>query len=227
MERSGSWASLRGNASLAAALALLVMVVLSGFGNFMVLERLIVPGNGAATAAELAASATLFRWGVLSLVFICVLDILVAVALRELFSGTNRTLSDLAAWFRMIYAGVFLVGICHLLVALGGLSNGAFVLAEVDTFYAIWEVGLIFIGLHLLVLGYLVYRSGFVPRMIGLLVALAGAGYLADSIGTVLIADYSFSFTAFLFVGEVVLMGWCFYDWARNRRGAARIAMAS
>lgn len=216
----------RSGASLVVAGTLLAMMVLSGFGNFVVLERLIVPGDGAATAAELSASEQFFRWGVLSLVLICVLDILVAAALRELFATTNQALSDLAAWFRMIYAGVFLVGICHLLVSLSRLTDGEFVQAEIDTFYAIWEVGLIFLGLHLLVLGYVSYRSGFVPRAIGILVAIAGFGYLADSVGVVLISDYSFSFTEFLFVGEVVLMAWCFVDWARGRRGAARAVLA-
>ncbi len=227
MERIAYGTSSRRNASLVTAVGLLLMMALAAFGNFFVLERLIVAGDGAATAVEIGSSETLFRWGVMSLVIVCVLDVLVAMSLRELLLPVDRALADLAAGFRVVYAGIFLVGISFLLVALGRLDDAAFVQAQTDTFSIIWEVGLIFFGMHLLVLGALIWRSGFMPRIIGALVGLAGFAYLADSAGAVLIADYSFSFAAFLFIGEVALMGWCFYDVARTRRPRARMAMAS
>ena len=60
------------------------------------------------------------------------------------------------------------------------------VLAEIRQFDDIWSLGLGLFGIHLLLIGWLAFTSGFVPRIIGVLVAIAGAGYLIDSLGGLL-----------------------------------------
>jgi len=79
---------------------------------------------------------------------------------------------------------------------------------KVDAFYDIWNVGLILFGLHLLLIGYLAYKSGYVPKPVGVLLVIAGFGYLVDSFGTLLVSDYSVNVAAFTGVGEVVLLIW-------------------
>ena len=63
-------------------------------------------------------------------------------------------------------------------------------------------------GIHLLLIGWLAFSSGIVPRLVGVLVTIAGAGYLIDSVGPLLSATYRLELASFAFVGEVVLMVW-------------------
>jgi Domain of unknown function (DUF4386) len=130
----------------------------------------------------------------------------------------------LAAWCRGIYAAVFAVAVSHLLTAARLLSERTNrqlqleVLAEIQQFDAIWSFGLGLFGIHLLLIGWLAFTSGFVPRFIGVLVAIAGAGYLIDSLGGLLDEPYTFELAAFTFGGEVVLMVWLLMFAARGPR---------
>ena len=89
-------------------------------------------------------------------------------------------------------------------------------LAEIQQFDDIWSLGLGLFGIHLLLIGWLAFTSGFVPRFIGVLVAIAGAGYLIDSLGGLLYAPYSFELASLTFIGEVVLMVWLLVFAARR-----------
>ena len=101
--------------SLIGGSALLLLVLLSVFGVFAAVGSVVVPGDGPATAAAVAASGTLFRAGIAALLAVVVLDAVIAAALFEVFASVNRSLSMMAAWFRLAYAAVFLVAICRLL----------------------------------------------------------------------------------------------------------------
>lgn len=194
--------------SLVAGSALLLLVVLSVFGNFAVLENLIIPGDGPATAAEISGSGMLFRLGIAALVAVVVLDAIIAAALFELFASVNRSLSMMAAWFRLAYSAVFLVAICRLLEVPALLDDGDRVLHAVDGFNTVWKVGLILFGFHLVLIGYLAYRSRFMARIFGILLVINGIGYVTDGFAVVLVPDYSFSFAQFVFVGETALIFW-------------------
>jgi hypothetical protein len=71
-------------------------------------------------------------------------------------------------------------------------------------------------GIHLLLIGWLALISGFVPRFITVLVAIASAGYIIDSLGRLLSSSYVFEVTSFTFIGEVVLMVWLLVFAARR-----------
>jgi hypothetical protein len=195
--------------SLIAGTALLFMVVLSAWGNFGVLENLITTGDTAKTVADISASETLFRMGVAALVAVVVLDVIVAAALFEVFKSVNRGISMMAAWFRLAYSAVFLVAICRLLEVPALLKNdGGQAMRVLDAFDVTWKVGLVLFAFHLLLIGYLAYRSGFMARILGVLLTIAGLGYLADGFATILVADFPFSFAMFVFGGEVALIFW-------------------
>ena len=72
-------------------------------------------------------------------------------------------------------------------------------------------IGLAIFGLHLLSLGFLLFRSAHFPRFLGVLVVVAGGGYLADSFTRILIPDFAFTFSVFTFVGEALLIFWLFW----------------
>jgi hypothetical protein len=195
--------------SLIAGTALLLMAVLSAWGNFGVLENLITTDDTAKTIANISASEALFRMGVAALVAVVVLDVIVAAALFEVFESVNRGVSMMAAWFRLAYSAVFLVAICRLLEVPALLAeDGEQATRLLGAFDATWKVALSLFAFHLLLIGYLAYRSGFMARIFGILVMVAGLGYLADAFATILVTDFPFSFALFVFGGEVALIFW-------------------
>lgn len=180
-------------AGLVAGLGLLAMSVLAGFANFGVVDKVTGPRD---------TDTGLFRLAVLALVVVVVLDVVVALALREFFAPAEPAVATLAAWCRLAYAAVFLVAIADLHAAAGAEDA----MAHVAAFHDVWDVGLILFGVHLVLIGYLTARH--LPAVLGVLVAVAGLGYIVDGAGTVLVADYRADLAAFTFAGEVTLMVW-------------------
>lgn len=195
-------------ASLVAGIALALMAVLAGFGNFGAIVTLVTPHDAEQTAEAIAASAPLFLTGVGSLYVVTILDLLVAAALYALFRPVNPVLSAATAWTRVIFALVFMVAIGRLVSAFTLLDRPEEALREIEAFTAIWVTGLGLFGIHLVLVGYLAYRSGFMPRIFGILLGIAGLGYLLDAAGTVFVAGFTAVFGQFLFVGEVALIFW-------------------
>jgi hypothetical protein len=148
----------------------------------------------------------LFRWGIASLILVVILDIVVAAALLTLFMLVTPSLSIMAAWFRLAYAAVYLAAISQLVVALGVLGDPDQALRAVNGYDTVWYVGLILFGVHLL--GVLAYGSDLMPKVFGILLVIAGLGYLADGFGAVLIPIESINISQFTFMGEAALMFW-------------------
>ena len=205
--------------ALVAGVATLVLAVLAGAANFAVIGGLVTRDDAARTARDVLASSGLFRIGLAALVVAVILDVVVAWALLTFFEPVDKDLSRLAAWFRLSYAAVFAVAVGQLLGVLPLLDAGrpsAFTidqrhtqaLAKIEDFLSIWHVGLVLFGLHLVLIGYLAYRSGYVPRVLGVLLAIAGAGYLVDSFADMFVANYRANVAAVTFIGEALLMLW-------------------
>ncbi|SHN39073.1 DUF4386 domain-containing protein [Cryptosporangium aurantiacum] len=209
-------------AALGAGAGLLVMAVLAGLANFGVVERL-VSTDAAETTTRLLSNQTAFVLAIVALLAVAFLDVLVAWALRAFFGDAHRAVARLSAWCRTVYAVVFAVAITHLIAAAGLLHDAAAtdrlssrVYAQVTAFEEIWSLGLILFGVHLLLIGWLAWRSRTVPTWLAALVAIAGAGYLADSIGALVSAAYTVQVAAVTFVGEVALLVWLLV-FARSR----------
>ena len=204
-------------ASLTAGVGLALMAVLAGFAVFGAIAAQITPGDAARTAQDIAASQGVFRLGIAGLIVVVILDVIVAAALYILFAPVNRMVAIMAAGFRIAYAAVYLVAIAQLVIAVDLLGNPAQALLAVNAYDTIWHVGLILFGVHLLLIGALAYRSGYVPKIFGILLVIAGAGYLVDGFGAVLVQDYAISIGAFTFVGEVALIFWLLISGRRKR----------
>jgi hypothetical protein len=208
------------SASVTAGAGLLLMSVLAIFGNIVAVDGLVTEGDAARTATDIMASQGLFRLGIVSLIVVVALDVVVAWALYRVFSPVNAGLSMLAAAFRLVYAAVFMVAIGQLLGVIRLLSddsNGAVLgidqmqaqaMLEIAAFNDIWYVGQFLFGLHLLLIGYLAYRSSYVPKVLGVLLAIAGLGYATDSLGAVLSQESWTDISAFTFLGEFLLALW-------------------
>jgi len=192
--------------ALVAGLALLLMAVLAAVAIFGVVDPIVASDD---IEAEIRDAGSRFDLAVAGLVAIALLDLVVAWTLWRLFAPVDRRLSGLAGVARAAYAAVYLV-------AIGFLATGE--LANVERYQELWSLGLLVFGAHLVLVGVLCWRSGLVPRVIGALVVLAGAGYAVDSIGVLVSPSYDADVATFLFVGEVVLMVWLIWWGARGRR---------
>ncbi len=210
-------------ASIFAGIALAVMAVVAGVSNFAAITPLVFPDDAAATAAAIGAHQLQFLAGIIGLFVVILLDILVAAAWFTLFAPVNRTFSAVAAWARVVFALGFAVAISQLVVALVSTADPAATLAAASAFTAIWVSVLGIFGIHLLLVGYLAFRSGFIARIFGILLALAGAGYIADAIGMLTIPGFTAIFAGFLFVGELAIIFWLLIRGPR----LSRVATAS
>ena len=211
--------SLRTSA-IVAGLGLLIMAILAPIANFGILQKLIVAGDVANTANNIIVSAGLFRMGICILLVVAIADVVVAWALYILLKPVNKSLSLLAAWFRIVYAAIFVSVLNNLLIVLQLLNGSDYLKAfetnqlhaqamlSLNAFTEGWNIGLAVFGLHLLVLGYLVFKSGYLPKFLGILVVIAGLGYLIDNLGKILSPDYNVTIAMFTFIGEVLLIIW-------------------
>ncbi|MGB7877044.1 MAG: DUF4386 domain-containing protein, partial [Anaerolineales bacterium] len=168
-------------AAIVAGLGLLIMAILAPIAQFGVMQKLVMPGDAKATVENIMASAALFRTGIFIFLFVAILDVVVAWGLYTLLKPANKRLSLLAGWFRVVYAAIFAVALTNLLNVLQ-LLNGIDSLKAIEldhlyaqgmlslnTFQSGWDIGLVIFGLHLLVVGYLAFKSGYVPKWLGVL----------------------------------------------------------
>jgi len=120
------------------------------------------------------------------------------------------------------YALVNLLDVAQLVggaeqAALQGDQLQAQVMASIASFDNGWTgIALAIFGLHLFGLGALLFRSARFPRFLGVLVVIAGGGYLVDSFGMILIPDYAWTIGMFTFVGEALLILWLLWGAIRG-----------
>jgi len=164
----------------------LVVAVLGGFAELYVRARTVVPGDAAATAENIRGSATLFRFGFASDLVQATFFLFTAMALYLLLRHVN----ELVARAMVVIVAVSVAIIClnllnqymALQVATGGAEGSdALVGLFADMHAAGYLIAQIFFGLWLLPLGYLVYRSGYFPKVVGILLAVGCFGYLIDT----------------------------------------------
>jgi len=204
-------------ASWIGGVALLLIAILAGAGYFGALAPLITNGDATKTAAGIAESGAQFRLGVLCMVLAAILDVIVAAVLLAMLEPVNRILSTTAAWFRIAYSAVFLVAITQLAIVPTLLGDPQSAMNAIESYNIIWQTGLILFAIHLFLVGYLGFRSEFMPKVLAALIAIAGIGYLVDGIGTILVADYTPTVSTFTFIGEVALIGWLIWKGSRKR----------
>jgi hypothetical protein len=217
--------------ALAMAVSLLLMAILAPFAQFGVLKTLIVPADAAATTTNIASSLGLFQTAIVAFLSVAILDVIVAWGFFVLLRPVNERLARLVGSLRIVYAAMFAFALLNLVDVVRvvdgatgtALQSGplqAQVAAAVASFDTGWHLALGIFGLHLVGLGALLNRFA-APRLLAGLVVLAGVGYLADSIGTIFIADYGLTISTFTFIGEALLIVWLFWRAARGSQPSA------
>jgi hypothetical protein len=186
-----------------AGVSYVALFALAIFANFFVREGLVVGGDAAATFTNIAESEALFRTGLLAFGIIFLLDVIVAGALHVVFESVSRHVSLVAAWFRLVYTaflGVAAVFFFAALELVGGAGHlAAFTQAQleghltlaVNAFNYTWLIGLAAFGVHLVLIGYLMVRSGAVSRVLAVILAVAGTAYMIDTTAYTMLSNYS------------------------------------
>ena len=211
--------SIQKTARVAGALYL-SLLPLGILGIMYVPASLIVPGDGAATASQIIASESLFRLSIVSALLVQVVNIFVVLALFQVLKPAGRNLAWMMVIFILLGAPIAMLNELNQ-VAVLILSTGADYLAAfspdqlhalLPLFLDLHEYGIniagIFWGLWLFPMGYLVFRSGYLPKILGILLMIGCFGYLADSAIVFLFPNFDVSISQFTFIGELLLPLW-------------------
>lgn len=221
MQQGSTTISPRLEARIAGFLYVLV-IILGAFAEIGVRQGLVVAGDPAATARAIMTHQYLFRWGFAAEMMTNVIAIPVTLIFYRLLSPVNRFLALLAVVLDLTQNTVNAVNAWTQfapLTLLGGSPDLAAVphgeLAALARLALRWhdvgfDIGLTFFGFALLLEGYLIFRSGYFPRWLGALYAIAGACYLTNSYAFFLAPDLPiFPFILYpCFIGESALALW-------------------
>lgn len=211
-------------AAIIAAIGFLITIVAVTYGSFLVFPKIIVPEDAISTSKNIVANDGLFRTGIMSWLLLLLGDILRAWAFYVFFKKVNKSLSLLAACFMLIHVAIFGITQLNLIFASEILQNADYLtvighnqLQALSLFFINgqnygFQIGLYFFSFHLLTLGILVFKSCYIPKILGVLLIISFLSYLIDSSGRILFSDYPyFLFKIFfmpMLIGELALILW-------------------
>ena len=176
--------------AIISGISIIVMAICAGFSYGFVHSSLIVKGDATASLNNISGSIGLFRAEILGWLIVFLLDILVSWALYFFLKQTDNSLALLAAWIRLSYTAILGIAITHL-ISITVLLNGddsllsipldqlkIQLMYHINVFDKIWSLGLVIFGFHLLILGYVILKSDFIPKIVGILVLIASLCYV-------------------------------------------------
>lgn len=207
-----------------AGVAYLITIITGAFAEFFVRGNVIVSRDAGATAHNILASQSTYRLGFAADLIGSAAYLVVTLLLYELLKPVNRTLSLLAAFFSLVGIAVgALAGLGHLapLFLLGGASYlNVFNTAQLQALALLalklhaqgYLIAIVFFGFYEALLGYLIFKSAFWPKALGVLVSLAGLAFLINSFAIFLALPFGDAFNNLLLaldgIGEFSLMLW-------------------
>ena len=202
-----------------AGILYLVMGVIGAFSILYVPSTLIVPGDAVTTANNIMASQLLFRSGIVSGLLSQIMFILLVLFLYQLLKPVNKNLALLMVIFVLVAVPIAMLNELSNFAALLLLSGADYLAefsadqlhAQVMIFLDLHNDGIIiaqiFWGLWLFPLGFLVFKSGFLPRFLGVLLVIGCFGYVIDSFALILFPGFK-PIAQFTFIGELLLPLW-------------------
>lgn len=176
----------------------LIIIILGAGQEIFVRGRIIVPGDAAATAANLRSMESLWRFGIASEVFLGICNIVMALTIYVLLRPVSRDLALLATFFNLVATAVELAYSLQLVEALYPLGNAEYLKAFTpEQLYALtnlairahgngFGIALLLFGCFFPIVGYLIYKSGYFPKTIGILYMIPGLSYLTSSFALIL-----------------------------------------
>src|SRR5262245_30615832 len=217
----------------------LMIIILGGFAELFARAKLIVPADPAATANNILASEWLWRSAFSAEYVMLVCDVGVAVILYVLLEPVDRYTALLAAFFRLMHVAIYgVTGLTTMaalnLIRLSGSSDAldpsqlqALAYQSLKLHGDGYAAALVFFGVHCLLIGYLLFRSSYLPKTLGVLMAIAGLSYLTDSFAGFLAPSLeAVLFPGILvpaFIAEASLTFWLIFKGLDFERWAERL----
>ena len=191
--------SLRQIARIAGVLYLIIIV--AGMFGGLTRESLLVSGDPTATAENIIASEGLFRASILADLVMVLADVAIGVAFFYLLKPVNQGLSLLSAAFRLAQAAALGINLLMLFLVLQFLSGDVPALgaenAQAQAYIFLkahgtgYNLALMFFAASILIQGYLVFVSGYFPKLLGVLLIVASVGYLIDNTASFVLPNYA------------------------------------
>lgn len=204
-----------------AGVLFLVSLVAGGFGEAYVPAKVLVSGDAAATAANIKAYDFLFRLGFAGFLIESLCDIGLALILYALLKPVNRPLSLLAAFFGLVGTTLFAAAELFFFLPTFILSEPAWlttfssdqlnqlVLLSLRFFGFGVAISSLYYGMGWLVRGYLMFRSDYLPKFLGVLMAIGGLGFVVQAFARVFLPRFPSSLLLMLlFPGGLLLTVW-------------------
>lgn len=212
-----------------------VFALIAIYGYMYVPSQINVPGDVVATGKNMLAHEFLFRTSIVGNLFGHILFVVLVLYLYRLLKQVNEHHARLMVGFVIVGVPVAILVDVFRIVPLvifksdllksfetGQMSEIATLLLKMGTYAG--RMVSTFWGLWLMPLGILVYKSGFIPRIFGVLLLINGAGYVIKSFTFLLLPDYlavvSKVTMVFLFIGEIPLIFWLLIKGARSNHPA-------
>ncbi len=189
-----------------AGVLFLISIVAGAFGELWVPSKLIVSADATATANNIMASESLFRMGFASYLVEAVCDVALALILYVLLRPVRKDLALLAAFFRLVSTAVFATAELFYFAALLILGGAGYLktfstdqlnslaLLSLKLYGYGGGIFMVFYGVPSILFGYLIFKSGYLPKGLGVLLALGGLGFVTRSFALVLAPAYPSSF---------------------------------
>ena len=216
-------------AALTAGIGLLIMTLTVPFAEFKILPDLVNPNNALETANNITENSFSFNSAIFLIFITIIADIFVAWALYVFLKPVNKSLALLTAWFRLLYTSVYLVAVTNL-IKVFTLSKGSsyflsnsqeqiseFMLFYIKSYKYEWFFGLVLFGIYLIMLGFLVLKASYIPKLMGWLLIIAGIGYVIGHLKVFFYPDLNTSFSMFTALGELVFMLWLLIKGSRTK----------
>ncbi len=181
----------------------LITFVLGAMGEAVIRGQIIVPGDAAATTANLGSMESLWRWGIAAELAVGICTIALTWALYVLLRPVSRNLALLATFFSLIASAVETAYAFDLLEALYPLGNASYLAAftpeqqqalsamAVQAHADGFGIALFLFGCFFPIAAYLIIRSGYIPKTIGFLYLIPGVSYLSSSLALILAPDFA------------------------------------
>jgi Domain of unknown function (DUF4386) len=208
----------------AAGILFLVTLIAGGFGEGYMPSRILVPNDAAATAANIKANTFLFRLGFAGFLVESLCDTALALTFYVLLRPVDKHVSLLAAFFGLMAAATFAATELFYFMALHWLSDATYLksfqpeqlqtLALLSIKYHTFGANLFtaYYGVAWIIRSYLIVRSGYLPKLIGVLMGIGGAGFIARNFLLILAPAYASDvLLMLLFPGGLLFMVWLFF----------------
>lgn len=200
-------------------IGILIMVLTVPIAEFVIFPKLIDYENAEITFNKITENRTLFTTGIFLHLITLICDVVVAWSLYVFLRPVHQDFSLLTAFFRIVFAIITLAALLNLISVLNLTQKSDYlmvldqtlyseVLLHVKNFHLQWSFAFTFFSIYLILLGALVYRAFYIHRVFGILLIIAGLGYLTDTVRSFFFPMVNMDYVMVTYFGELIFMLW-------------------